>query len=74
MDEDKRLCKLPDGRGWLWEKLGLGLVERALLSKSLIQLSADGWGCAPFLLVVWPEVSQSWILQAINLYLYLIST
>ena len=74
MGEDKRLCKLPDGIDWLWEKLGLGLVERAMLSKSLIQLSADGWGCAPSLLVVWPEVSQSWILQPINLYLYLIPT
>jgi len=25
-----------------------------MLSKSLIQLSADGWGYAPSLLVVWP--------------------
>ena len=29
------MCKLPDGRGWQWEKLGLALVGRALLSKAL---------------------------------------
>ena len=38
---------------------------RALLSKALIQLSADGWGCVPSLLVVWPEVTQSWGLWAL---------
>ena len=53
------LCKLPDG-GIEWGKLGLALVGRALLSKARIQLSADGWGCAPSLLVVWPEVTQLW--------------
>ena len=42
---------LPDGRDWLWGKLGLALVGRAMLSKSVIQLSADEWGCVPFLLV-----------------------
>ena len=26
-----------DGRGWWWEKLGLSLVGRALLSKALTQ-------------------------------------
>ena len=31
--------------------LGLALVSRALLSTSLIQLSADGWGWAPSLLL-----------------------
>ena len=40
MDEDKRLAKLPDGRDCLWGKLGLALV--AMLSKTLIQVSADG--------------------------------
>ena len=29
------LCKLPDGREWLWGKLGLALVGRAMISKSL---------------------------------------
>ena len=43
------LCKLPDGRHQLWGKLGLALVGRAMLSKSLIQFSADGWDCAPSL-------------------------
>ena len=37
-----------DGRDW--EKLGLALVGRALLSKAVIQLSADGWGFDPSLL------------------------
>jgi len=41
------LCRLPDGRDWLWGKLGLALVGRALLRKSLIQLSADRWGWLP---------------------------
>ena len=35
-------CKLPIGRDWLWGKLGLVLVGRAMLSNSLIQFSADG--------------------------------
>ena len=41
------LCKLPDGRDWLWGKLGLALVGRARLSKSSAQFSTNGWGCAP---------------------------
>ena len=51
------LCKLLDVRDWCWEKLDLALVGRALLSKALIQLSSDGWGCAPYLVVVWPEAT-----------------
>ena len=39
------MWKLPDGRDWLWGKLGLALVGKAMLSKSLIQFSADEWGC-----------------------------
>ena len=35
------LCKLPDERDWWWGKLGLALLGRTLLSKALIQLSAD---------------------------------
>ena len=44
------LWKLPDGRDWLWGELGLALVGKAMLSKYLIQFSADGWGCVPSLL------------------------
>ena len=40
------LCKLPAGRDWLWGKLGLALVGRAMLSKSLVQFSVDGRSCA----------------------------
>ena len=32
-----------------WGKLGLLLMGRAMLSKSLIQFSVDGRGCAPSL-------------------------
>ena len=42
------LWKLPDGKDWLWENLGLALVGRAMLSNSLIQFSVDGWGCVPW--------------------------
>jgi len=44
------LWKLPDERDWLRGKLGLVLMHRAMLSKSLIQFSLDGWGCVPSLL------------------------
>ena len=39
-------------RTWLSEFPFLFLEGRALLSKALIQLSAGGWGCTPFLVVV----------------------
>ena len=42
------LCKPPDGLDLQREKLGLVLVGRALLSKTLIQLYVDGWGYIPF--------------------------
>ena len=45
------MCKLPDGRNWWWEKLGLALVGRPLLRNALVQLSADWWVCAPSLVV-----------------------
>ena len=32
MDEDKRLVELPDGRDWLWGRLGLALVAKVLFS------------------------------------------
>ena len=57
--------KLLDGRDWRWEKLGLTLVDEALLSKTLIQLSANGWGCTPSLVVVFPETTQPWCLWAL---------
>ena len=41
------LWKLPDGRDWLKGKLGLVMICRAVLSKSLIQFSVNGWGCVP---------------------------
>ena len=44
MDKDKRLIKALHGRDWLWRKLGLVLMGGAMLSKSLIQFSVDGWG------------------------------
>ena len=46
----KWLWKLPDGIDWLRGKLGLVLMGGAVLSKSLIQFSVDGWGCVPSLL------------------------
>ena len=50
MDNDKRLMEA----SW-WERLtqgkpGLVLMGGAMLSKSLIQFSVDGWGCVPSLL------------------------
>ena len=36
------LWKLPDGRDLLWEELGLPLMGRAILSKSLMKFSIDG--------------------------------
>ena len=45
----KGLWKLLDGRDCLWRNLGLALVDGAMLSKFLIQFSADGLGCAPSL-------------------------
>ena len=39
------LCKLPDGRDWLWGKLGLTLEGRTMLSKSLIQLKLLAASC-----------------------------
>ena len=43
------LWKFPDRKDWLWVELGLALVGKAMLNKSLIQFSADGWGCVPSL-------------------------
>ena len=46
------LWKLPDVRDWLYGKLGLVLMDGAMLSKSLIQFSVDGWVCILSLLCV----------------------
>ena len=49
MEKDKRLMETP----W-WERLteqeNLALMGSAMLIKSLIQFSVDGWGCVPSLL------------------------
>ena len=58
------LRKLPDGRDWLRVKLGFVLVGGAMLSKSLIQFSIDGWGCVPSLLFQFSSVqslSRVWL-------------
>ena len=47
----RSLWKLPDGRDWLREILGPVLMGRAMLSKSLIQFSVDGWSYVPSLLL-----------------------
>ena len=50
------LRKLPDGRDRLTDgKLGLVLMGGAMLSKSLIQFSVDGWSCVPSLLLTWGQ-------------------
>ena len=43
MDEDKRLVQTSYRRDWLWGTQGLVLV--GMLSKSLVQFPAYGWGC-----------------------------
>ena len=55
MEKDKRLMK-----GSWWERLtegetGFCSVGGAMLSKSLIQFSVDGWGCVPSLLFTWGQ-------------------
>ena len=44
------MWKLFEGRDWLWGNLGLILMGGAMLNKSLIQFSLDGWACVPSLL------------------------
>ena len=44
MDKDKRLVEASWVVDWLWGNLGLALLGKAMLSKSLIQFSVDGWG------------------------------
>ena len=54
MKKIRVLWKLPDGKDWLWGKLGLALVCEVLLTKSLIQLYVDAVGVCSCP-VVWPE-------------------
>ena len=49
MDEDKRRVQAAWWMGLARGKLGLALVGKDMLSKSLIQFSADEWGCVPAL-------------------------
>ena len=51
MDEDKRLVEASWKKGLAVGKTGScsALVGRAMLGNSLIQFSADGWGCVPSL-------------------------
>ena len=49
------LWRLPDRRDWLWGKLGLLLMGRAMFSKSLIQFSVDGCRWAPSLFDLRPN-------------------
>ena len=39
------LWKLPSERHWLWVKLGLALVGKAMFSISLMKFYADRWSC-----------------------------
>ena len=66
------LCRLPGGRNWvlsLWWAgpcQGVCLAGSYGLRKTLGSPSADGWGCLPTLLVVWPKASQYWSLQSVQ--------
>ena len=53
------LWKLPDGRDWLRGTLGLALMGRNMLHKSVIQFSVDGWGCVPSLLFTWDQTMMA---------------
>ena len=46
----KRLMEDSWWENWLRDKLGLVLMSGAMLSKSSIQFSVEGWGCVPSLL------------------------
>ena len=51
----RSLWKLCDGRDWLWGKLGLVLMDRAMLCKSLMQFSVDGWTMFPPCCLTWDQ-------------------
>ena len=48
------------GGGWSWL-----LLWWAELTKTLILLSANGWGWVHSLLAVWPEATQYWSLPGL---------
>ena len=50
MEKDKRLMEASCWEILTGGKLGLVLMDEAMLSTSLIQFSVDGWGCIPSLL------------------------
>ena len=45
MDEDKRLVEASGWEGLAMGKTGSCLGGKAMVSKSLVQFSVDGWGC-----------------------------
>ena len=53
-------------RDWMRGKLGLFLMGGAMLSKSLIQFSVDGWGCVPSLLFTWGQTMTSLVAQTVK--------
>ena len=53
------LWKFPDGRDWLWGKLGFLLMSGAKLSKSLIQFLLMGGVVFPLCSVQFSSVTQS---------------
>ena len=55
MEKDKRLMEASCWRDWVRGKLGVVLMGRAMLSKSLIQFSVDGCSCVPSLLFTWGQ-------------------
>ena len=55
MEKDRGLWKLPNGRDWLRGKLGLVLMDRAMLSKSFIQFSVEGQDCVPSVCLMWGQ-------------------
>ena len=55
MEKDKRLMEASWWERLTEEKLGLVLMGRAKLSKSLMQFSVDGWSCIPSLLCTWGQ-------------------
>jgi len=55
MEKGKRFREASWWEGLTEGEIGLVLMGGAMLSKSLIQFSVDGWGCVPSLLFTWGE-------------------